>query len=104
MACSFERSPRILRLYGQGSFIQPDDPQWGELHDRFPERISRRQIMVIAIESVQLSCGYGVPMAENMVGRETLDDWGERKGREDVLAYQRENNLTSIDGLPTGLK
>ena len=35
--------------------------------------------------------------------RPTLDHWSARKGREGVRAYQAENNVATIDGLPSGL-
>jgi hypothetical protein len=32
-----------------------------------------------------------------------MDNWAENKGADGLLAYQREKNVTSMDGLPTGL-
>ncbi len=37
MFCSFDRQPKILRIYGTGRVILPDDPAWPELATRFPE-------------------------------------------------------------------
>lgn len=100
MACSFDRSPRILRLYGRGEVVRPDDAQWASLAADFPDYTGSRQIIVLHIESAQTSCGYGVPMATEMQPRQTLVEWGEQKGREAVLEYQRTRNAVSIDGLP----
>ena len=83
--------------------MQPGDEDFAALAAKFPERTSHRQVIVLDVESVQTSCGYGVPVATEMVGRDTLTGWGDHKGREKVVQYQRDNNATSIDGLPTGL-
>src|SRR6185437_14834608 len=36
MFCSFDRAPKILRLYGTGQVILPGDPKWPELAAYFP--------------------------------------------------------------------
>src|SRR5215472_5943309 len=36
MFCSFDRQPKILRLYGTGRAVLPADPAWGELASHFP--------------------------------------------------------------------
>ena len=103
MACSFDRSPRILRLYGRGEVVRPTDPGWAALAPQFPEYTGARQIIVLHIKSAQTSCGYGVPMATEMQPRQTLIEWAEKKGRDGVLEYQKEKNTRSIDGLPVEL-
>jgi hypothetical protein len=103
MACSFDRSPRILRLYGRGEVVRPDDAAWAQLAPHFPDYTGARQIIVLHIESAQTSCGYGVPTADAMHPRNTLIEWAEKKGRDEVLAYQREKNGVSIDGFPVKL-
>ncbi|MCB9465836.1 MAG: hypothetical protein H6682_19250 [Candidatus Eisenbacteria bacterium] len=47
--------------------------------------------------------GRVVPFYEFLSARDTLVRTAESVGPEKMLAYQRENNVTSIDGLPTGL-
>jgi Pyridoxamine 5'-phosphate oxidase len=103
MFCSFTDKPLILRLYGQGEVVSPDTPQWHDLIDRFVDIPGKRQLIVLNLESVQTSCGYGVPIYELQQERSTLTDWAIKKGTEGVQAYQLQNNLTSIDGLPTHL-
>lgn len=103
MFCAFDRTPMILRLYGQGRAYHPRDPEWGEWRPLFPEHIGARQIMALDVELVQTSCGYAVPRYDFVEQRPTLDKWTERKGEEGVAAYWRDFNHASIDGLPTGI-
>ena len=103
MFCSFTDKPLILRLYGTGEVVAPDTAQWDSLIDRFTDIPGKRQIILLQIESVQTSCGYGVPVYELQSERSTLIDWAAQKGVEGIGEYQRQKNHTSIDGLPTHL-
>ena len=100
MFCSFTDKPLILRLYGRGEVISPNTAQWDDLIDKFTDLPGKRQIISIQLESVQTSCGYGVPIYELMEERLTLLDWSTKKGVDGVRSYQLENNRTSIDGVP----
>jgi hypothetical protein len=62
-----------------------------------------RQIMVLEIDSVQTSCGQGVPVYEFKHERDILPRDAEAQGPDGIKAYQRKHNLVSIDGLPTNL-
>jgi hypothetical protein len=103
MFCSFSDRPLILRLYGSGEVVFPETTQWHALIDRFPDLPGKRQLIVVHIESVQTSCGYGVPLYELQQERSTLIDWANKKGADGVREYQLQKNLTSIDGLDTHL-
>lgn len=104
MLCSFTGSPKILRLYGIGHAVQQNATNWDQLRALFPADIPGvRQIITLTIESVQTSCGFGVPMYEYHGQRDMLIEWAEKKGDERLADYQREKNTISIDGLPTGL-
>ena len=103
MFCSFVREPLILRLYGTARAVHEGDAAWEELAGLFPPMRGARNIFDLAIESVQTSCGYGVPLFEPVGQRDLMDRWASKKGEEGLAAYQHEHNLTSIDGLPTGL-
>ena len=104
MFCSFTRNPLILRIYGKGRSIQPGDGDWPDLYRQFPAEAGARQIMLIEVESLQTSCGYGVPLYELASERDTLSRWADSKTPKELEAYRQKNNATSIDGLPTGLK
>lgn len=103
MFCAFEGDHLILRLYGQGRAIKPGDPEWATLAPLFPALPGTRQIILLDIESLQTSCGAGVPLYAYTGEREALPRWLEKKGEQGVRDYQHEKNRISIDGLPTGL-
>jgi hypothetical protein len=104
MFCAFEGSPLILRLYGRGRTVLPDDPDWAALAPRFPPtRPGVRQIIVAELNRVQTSCGFGVPEYTFGAERDGLVRWAESEGPDKLSAYQREKNVASIDGLSTPL-
>lgn len=103
MFCSFTEKPLILRLYGTGEIVRPSNPKWNELNKNFVVYPGTRQIVVLNVESVQTSCGFGVPVYELKEERTTLTDWAERKSENEIEAYWSEKNQKSIDGLPTGI-
>ena len=103
MWCSFDAHPLILRLYGRGRAVRRQDAEWAALRPHFAVLPSERQLIVLDIESVQTSCGYAVPMYTYNGERDTLARWAEKKGPVGLIAYWREKNQVSIDGLPTHL-
>jgi len=103
MFCSFTEKPMILRLYGRGRVIHPRDEEWSTLYSQFSPLPGARQIIMLNIESVHTSCGFGVPVYKFVGNRNTLIAFNEQKGPEGIKAYQQKHNLVSIDGLPTHL-
>ena len=103
MFCSFDQKPLILRLYGRGEAIRPGDREWDALLRHFDHLPGTRQIIRLKIDSVQASCGWGVPRYDYRGERETLVEWGRTKGEEAVRDYHQQKNTQSIDGLPTGI-
>lgn len=106
MMCSFDGPPMILRLYGRGSILQHDTARYRELIATsfdHQEPIGARQIVRLDVDLVQTSCGFGVPVFDYREERTSLDRWSEAKGTDGIAEYQREKNLHSMDGLPTGL-
>ncbi len=104
MFCSFEEAPLILRLYGKGALVRPNEFAWESLYRAFPPIPGARQIVVLDIESVQTSCGFAVPRYEFCGERDLLVNWAEKKGAEGLREYRAEKNRFSIDGLPTGIE
>jgi Pyridoxamine 5'-phosphate oxidase len=103
MFCAFSGPPNILRLYGRGRTILPDTAEWDALRPLFPEYPGARQIIAADIARVQTSCGFAVPRMDYVEQRDTLLRWASAKGEDGVKDYHRENNLSSIDGLPAPL-
>ena len=103
MFCSFSEKPLILRLYGRGKVIRPRDTQWSTFYSHFTPVPGERQIVVLVVDSVQTSCGYGVPIYEFKEERGTIIEWATKKGEQGVYEYWEAKNLKSIDGLPTKL-
>jgi hypothetical protein len=103
MFCAFEGSPRILRLYGRGEAIEPGDARFPQLLTHFSPLPGLRSIIMISLDRIADSCGYGVPRYRYEGDRTQLLDWSRRKGVSALKQYRAENNTASIDGLP-GLK
>lgn len=103
MFCSFDTQPLILRLYGRGRVIRTRDADWATWSTHFPPLVGARQIVVVTVESVQTSCGYGVPLYRYEGERNTLLRWAEKKGPHGLAEYWQRKNQISLDGLPTAL-
>jgi hypothetical protein len=52
---------------------------------------------------VQTSCGYAVPFMDYLEDRQVLSKWTEKRGAIGINEYWQEKNVTSINGLPTGI-
>jgi hypothetical protein len=92
--------PKIVRLYGRGTVIAAGDPDFADLVARFAPFDAIRSVIRVDIERVADSCGYGVPRYSFEGDRTQLAQWAERKGPDGVIAYRRDKNRKSIDGLP----
>ena len=105
MFCAFEGAPLILRLYGRGRVLARGSADYEALliaHFGAEEPAGARQIVVLDIEMVQSSCGYGVPHLAFVGERPALDNWALAKGEDGLEAYRATKNVRSLDGLPTG--
>jgi len=106
MFCAFDGAPLILRLYGKAIVLARKSQEYAEmLACAFGgvEPPGARQIVVLDVDLVQTSCGYGVPQFDFAGERATLRRWAEAKGHEGIEEYWRAKNVVSIDGLPTGI-
>jgi len=100
MFCAFTGPPRIVRLHGRGQALLPDDPRFAELAPRFPDLMSTRSIILVDVERIADSCGYGVPEMTYEHDRDQLHKWAKGKGPEGLVEYRATINATSVDGLP----
>lgn len=103
MFCSLADPPLILRIYGAGRVVRPRDCDWDEMLAYFVPVAGMRQIVTLQVQSVQTSCGMGVPLYNYAGERESLVRWAEKKGEVGLRDYWAEKNQVSIDGLPTHL-
>lgn len=104
MFCSFDEKPLILRLSGRGRVVYPrHQAEWERLYPLFGPLPGGRQIIVLEIELVQTSCGFGVPVYEFKAERPDLRRSIEKTGEAGLAAYREKHNQVSIDGLPAHL-
>lgn len=100
MFCNFEQPALILRIYGRGVPVLPQDEGWEALAGHFTLMPGTRQIFVIDVESVQTSCGWGVPFMEFQEERQTLKKAHAQSDPKEWEAKMA-TRISSIDGLPT---
>jgi predicted pyridoxine 5'-phosphate oxidase superfamily flavin-nucleotide-binding protein len=100
MFCAFTGRPDIVRLYGRGRVVLADDADAAPLLAQFPEHPGTRSVIVVDVERVSSSCGYGVPRMTYAGSRTELVDWAQKKGEDGLRKYRAEKNAASIDGLP----
>ena len=103
MFCAFDRPALILRIYGRGRAILPQDARWDELAIQFTLLPGTRQIFEFDVDSVQTSCGWGVPFMSFDRERETLSKYHKSISEADRLA-KIADRTKSIDGLPVRLQ
>lgn len=97
---NFANPALIMRLYGTGKPVLPQDADWDELASSFDILPGTRQIFDIAVDNVQTSCGWGVPRMEMKADRETLVKY-HRQADPDAWMKKTADRVKSIDGLPT---
>jgi hypothetical protein len=100
MFCNFQQPALILRIYGTGRPVLPQDQGWDALAENFTLLPGTRQIFDIAVESVQTSCGWGVPVMGLEKERQALVKY---HAQADPAAWTKKTAQrgASIDGLPT---
>jgi hypothetical protein len=99
MFCAFQGPPNILRLHGHGRVVEASSQEFDQLSALFPAYMSTRSIIVVEVSRVSDSCGFGVPLMNYVGERSQLQEWAQKKGAEGVVAYRKEKNRVSIDGL-----
>ena len=107
-----EPAPRIGVKLGDGILMPIEGDPGAQGRNEEVERaagktidraLGARQIVWLDFDLVKTSCGYGVPFFEYQGERDTMDRWAESKGPDGIEAYWKEKNVTSMDGLPTGM-
>ncbi len=103
MFCAFDQPALILRIYARGRAILPQDERWTELVRHFAILPGTRQIFEFDVDSVQTSCGWGVPHMTYDRERATLGRYHSTISEADRLA-KIAGRTKSIDGLPVRLQ
>lgn len=99
MFCAFQGPPKILRLHGRGRVVEPQNAKFSALRYLFPEFESTRAIIVVNVQRVSESCGFGVPLLKFEGERDQLRAWARKKGPEGLAQYRAQKNRVSLDGL-----
>ncbi|MGB7406637.1 MAG: pyridoxamine 5'-phosphate oxidase family protein [Pacificimonas sp.] len=99
MFCAFDNPANILRIYGRGRPVLPQDDGWTALSAHFELLPGTRQIFVIDVETVQTSCGWGIPIMSVERKRDTLTKAHANANGEEWVAVMQDRT-ESIDGLP----
>ena len=99
MFCNFSSPALILRIYGRGEPVLPWERGWDDLAQHFTLLPGTRQIFDVEVESVQTSCGWGVPQMELQRERPTLI---KAHAQADPMQWagRAKSHRKSIDGLP----
>ncbi|MCV7196730.1 pyridoxamine 5'-phosphate oxidase family protein [Mycobacterium angelicum] len=100
MFCSFTRNSRILRLFGTGRTVRPDDAEFDRVRTHFPQlRPGIRAAIVVDVERIADACGFAVPYYELVDDRPVLDAY-HAKQPDEAFTRLTKRNQHSIDGLP----
>ena len=100
MFCSCDKTPNVVRLHGRGRVVSLYDDEYETWAARFAPNPAARAVVVVDVERVSDSCGYSLPLMTLDAERDLLTPNMERRGADGVVAYRRQKNTTSIDGLP----
>ncbi len=81
MFCSFEAKPLVLRLFCRGEVLSREEAERRGILARGELEVPdyARQVILLHIEEVMTSCGYGVPYFRYLGDRETLREWCRKK-------------------------
>jgi hypothetical protein len=94
MLCAFEGPPRVVRLHGGGRVVS-------QAEAGFAERDDARAAILVDVDRIADSCGYGVPLLAYEGERPQQPAWADSKRRDGGFdEYVRAKNSVSIDGLP----
>lgn len=100
MCCAFEGKPNVVRLYGRGEVLFPDDERFGEHLALFPPKSGVRSVILVRLDRVSSTCGFAVPFMDFVGDREKLEEVFAARGPEALPDYWASKNAVSVDGLP----
>ncbi|HLJ22691.1 MAG TPA: pyridoxamine 5'-phosphate oxidase family protein [Candidatus Acidoferrales bacterium] len=100
MFCAFQGAPKIVRLHGRGTVIEPGHREFANLAARFPEHEGTRSIILVEVSRISDSCGFAVPLLEYQGERTQLPAWAHKLGPQGLQTYRKQRNQKSIDEIP----
>jgi len=100
MFCAFDGRPRIVRLHGRGRVVLPGDELFDRVESEHPGHLGPRAVIVVEVDRIADSCGWGVPVMDFVEDRDIMRPWAEKKGPDGLEAYRAQKNARSLDGLP----
>jgi hypothetical protein len=100
MFCVFDGPPRIVRLHGRGQVVFDDHEDFERLTKLFDGADHTRSFIMVDVERVSDSCGFGVPLMTFDSHRHKLEKWADRMGEDGLARYRTANNQSSLDALP----
>jgi hypothetical protein len=100
MCCAFEGNPDVVRLQGRGEPVFAADPRFADLRARFGAFSGVRSVIVVELDRIQSSCGFGVPLMAFVDDRDRLETTFAKRGDDSLPDYWAAKNATSVDGLP----
>jgi hypothetical protein len=103
MFCAFEDPPLIMRIYGTASCTYFGEPAWNTMSQHFESLPGARQIFDVQIDSIQTSCGFGVPLYDFADQRTKLIEHAAKKSESEKVENWIKKNSLSIDGKPPGI-
>jgi hypothetical protein len=90
MLNAFEGPPRIVRLWGKGEVLEYGSKEFLEFvkGQGIEEKIiaGTRAVVVVRVEQVGSSCGFSVPKYEFVGFRETLNEYFEKRVRNEEVS------------------
>lgn len=99
MLCAFEGPPKTVRLHGRAEVVEPADPRFDQLVERFPKCPGIRSVILVHCTRIATSCGFGVPLYRFEGQRPDLARWASAQGEDKLKEYQAQANSASLDGL-----
>ena len=110
MLCAFQGPPRILRMHGRGTVLEPGCDGFDRTAATFDlaampsAEHAARSIIMVEVQRIADSCGFDVPLMVEQGRRPQRGAWVDNKlakgGQAALAAYVAEHNAESIDGLP----
>jgi len=98
--CAFSGPPKIVRLHGRGRVCLPGSEEFERVTAEHAPHLATRAVVVVDVDRISDSCGFGVPVMELVEERDQLHRWAVAKGAEGVAEYRAAKNRVSLDGLP----